>query len=592
MNDLKQRTIANGDSIVSCRLLAREIDKIAVQPKKKVAILSSFTIKGLADCIKVKSYSHDISINIFDGEYNQWRQEILGDKLYEFDPDLIFIFTDFFGMDQDLFFNSKDNSNLDELKDNILGELFDYVNKLKGNTTAKIVISNSVKVYPSLMGVMEGKISSELHKTITDFNRNLLEKTKDDSQVFVFDLDLWLSNVGKDKYWCDKYFYLADMKLSPLVMPFLAEELMHYVVPLFSKKKKCIVLDLDNTIWGGIIGEDGVNGIKLGPENDGKPYYYFQKLLLNFKDRGILLAINSKNNENDVLEVFRDHPYMVLKETDIVAMRVNWDDKASNIRSIAEELNIGLDSMVFIDDDEINISLVNKMIPEVGIIHLPKDPTLYIKTLLDYKALTSLDYTLEDKTRTEMYISDKKRKKHESEALDLNSFLEGLNLKLTIKELDESAIQRSAQLTQKTNQFNLVTNRYHEEDIRDFIKNGHKLWKLEVEDRFGKYGQVGLCIVKDLQDHFEIDTLLLSCRVLGRKIENEFIGYILRELKRGDKKKVKAIYRPTDKNMQVRDFYSIFNFTKTDSNKEKDIWELDLRDFEFNHSNFVNILNN
>lgn len=591
METLKERIIIESDSIAICRSFSKEIDMVEGS-RRRVALLSSYTIKGLGDCLKTKAFPNGILLDIYEGEYSQWRQEILGNTLYDFDPEIIFILVDFFGMEDDAFFGHSDPGfDIKVYCEGRFGELSQYLQELKSRTKAKIVVANGVTPAFSILGVLEGKSNNAYSTAIRIFNQELLSLAKDDTQVFVFDMDQWLGKIGKKNVWCSKYYYIGDMKLAPIAIPVLAHEFMDYVVPLFGKKKKCIVVDLDNTLWGGVIGEDGLGGIQLGPTGEGQSFFHFQKLLLHFKRRGLLLAICSKNNESDVKEIFDQHPHMVLKENDFVAKRINWEDKAVNIKSIADELNIGLDSFLFIDDDPTHTMSVKQILHDVDVITLPKDRTEYLQTLLQYRGLSSLEFTDEDSKRTDMYISDNKRKKFESEAVDMDSFLKSLNITLYIKPVDEFSMKRSAQLTQKTNQFNLTTYRYTEEDISSFIKSGHRAWTLEVRDRFGDYGIVGLCIVKDMLEDWTVDTFLLSCRVLGRKIEFDFFSYVMKELKSINKKKIKAIYIPTKKNMQVSNFYQVCGFKKIASDKNGDVWQFDDSPIEFPTTGFTTINN-
>ncbi|MBU1036479.1 HAD-IIIC family phosphatase [Patescibacteria group bacterium] len=587
----KKKVIAESNRISSCIQFAKEIDKIAKLPKN-IAILSNFTIQGLAECLKTKSFIHDIFLNIYEGEYGQWQQEILNNKFYQFKPDIIFLFLDLYGLDQDISFHYNEMSakKLKEIKEEKANELLQFINHLKDKTKAKIIISNAVKNWPPVMGIFDHKLSKGINKIIDDYNNYLLENFQDDKQVFIFNFNEWLGHIGKRNFWYDKYFFMADMKLSPEAFPMLAEEWMSFLIPLAGKKKKCLVLDLDNTLWGGIIGEDGLAGIKLAPTGEGQQYYYFQKLLLSLSKRGIMLAINSKNNKEDAKEVFAKHPHMILKESDFLACRINWDNKAKNMQELAQELNIGLESMVFIDDDPVNRELIRETLPEVTVLDLPTDSTQYLRTLLDYKGFNTFEFTEEDKKRSKMYLQEKKRKEFQGEVIDIDSFLKGLNLRISIKTVTDLLIPRSAQLTQKTNQFNLTTYRYQEEDIKKFIEEGHKLWVLDVADKFGEYGITGLCIAKDLEDKWEIDTMLLSCRILGKKIEEQFFGFILDELKKIKAKSVLACYKPTVKNSQVRDFYNSFNFKKIKSADNEDVWQCELVDFVFKPHEFIEII--
>lgn len=592
MDSLKEKIILESDTIASCIILSKEIDKISKQTAKRVAILSNFTVKGLPECLKVKSFIHGIFLQIYEGEYGQWQQEILGDKLYEFKPDIILLLIDIHGLDNDVLYANNDvkTEEINKLKAETKRELSQFVDHIKRKTNAKIVVSNSVKIWPPPAGIFDSKLNNGYYDIVDDYNNNLLDIYKNDSRVFIFNFNEWLGYIGKKYFWYDKYYFVADMRLSPEAMPLLADELTSYLIPLAGKKKKCIVLDLDNTLWGGVIGEDGLSGIKLSPTGEGQQFYYFQKLLLNLSKRGVLLAINSKNNEADVKEVFLKHPHMVLKENDIVVSKINWNNKAENMQAIAKELNIGLDSLLFIDDDLSNRELIKQILPEVGVLDLPTDSTKYIQALLNYKGFNTFEFTAEDKKRNEMYLQDRQRNEYKSAFIDMDTFLKGLDLRISIKEVDDFLAPRIAQLTQKTNQFNLTTNRYHEDDIKSFIKSGDRLWALDVSDKFGEYGITGFCLAKDKPDVWEIDSILLSCRILGKKIEEQFFGFILNELKILKPKKVVAFYRPTEKNGQAKDFYGLFDFKKVKFTGSEDVWELNLDNHVFNPHDFIKVI--
>lgn len=512
------------------------------------ALLSNFTVKGLDAHLKKFAKKYGIAIDVYNGEYGQWQQEILGEKLYAFNPDIVYVMVDFEDM----------------------GSQMDMIDQLALKTTAKIIVCNKVLDAGSAL----------------DLNNTLNERFKDNMQVIVFDFNAWLELINKGAHWNTKYRELGDMRLSPLAFEPFAQELGAYLIPLAGKTKKCLVIDLDNMLWGRIVGEDGIEGIALSPHGEGKPFYDFQKYIKTLKERGVILAIASSNNAADVLEVLQKHEHMVLREDDFAAIRANWNNKAQNIQEIADELNIGLDSLVFVDDDPHNRELVQSSIPEVEVIEMPDDPVEYVHALQKYKGFTSFVFTGEDKNRAAMYADEKKRKQFKAQAIDLDSFLRGLQLSVTIQPVFDATIPRAAQLTQKTNQFNLTTRRYQEEDIKRMIASGANAWILDVKDKFGEYGLTGLAIVRDVGEHWEIDTLLMSCRVLGKRVEEEFFGRVLGTLKELDPKRVIGAYIPTAKNGQVKDFYKKFGFTKQEL-REGDVWECDLACFDFKPLDFI-----
>jgi len=325
-------------------------------------------------------------------------------------------------------------------------------------------------------------------------------------------------------------YYLADMRLDSRYMPDLCDAYLMYLKPFLSFIKKCIILDLDNTLWGGIIGEDGIGGIKLGPTPEGRPFMDFQKHLLSLFQRGVLLAIASRNNLEDALKAMREHPHMVLREEHFASMRINWDDKISNIKAIAEEINIGLDSMIFIDDDKTNRERVKKALPEVLVVDLPEDPALYARTLMEIDDFSTLQLTEEDRKRGEAYTAQRHRADLRKGA-DLSDYLESLKTVVKIGVANPATIGRIAQLTQKTNQFNMTTKRYLEADIVRKAESGHFLiLSLGLKDKFEDMGIIGVAIVETAADAWRIDNFLMSCRAIGRKAEEAFLAGILTKL--------------------------------------------------------------
>ena len=297
----------------------------------------------------------------------------------------------------------------------------------------------------------------------------------------------------------------------------------------------------------------------------------FQKKILGLFEKGIILAINSKNNYDDAMEVITKHKYMVLRKEHFACIKANWNDKASNLREIANELSIGLDSMVFLDDDATNCQLVKEFLPEVMVIPLPEDPSEYPKVIEDLKVFNVFGITGEDLKIGGMYANQRERSELKNQVQDLFYFLKQLKIKADIQTVSKLEKTRAAQMTQKTNQFNLTTKRYLEEDIGRFIESEDNLIKsIQVEDKFGDYGITGLFIVNKSPEVWEIDTFLLSCRILGKNIEFAFMKNLINEAKKQGIKKVKGVFIPTKKNIPAKNFLKEcgFNFEKEEDGKE------------------------
>ena len=333
--------------------------------------------------------------------------------------------------------------------------------------------------------------------------------------------------------------------------------------------KKCIVLDLDNTLWGGVVGEDGINNIALSLNPPGNSFMAFQQSLLDHYNRGVILAINSRNNPNDAWEVIRNHPNMILKENNFAAARINWNDKAQNLRELAEELNIGLDSIVFFDDDPTNRELVRALLPEVETPDLPADPSQYAGFLNSLNYFSSKVITDEDKMRGNLYVTERLRKEEEKNYKNKEDFFTNLGLKLFVCEDDSSCLPRLAQLTEKTNQFNIYKKPLTEEEIDNFIKSpDHTVFHAKLQDKFGDHGIIAFALIDKNKDDWHIGSLLMSCRVFGHEVEEAFVGTILKRAAEENIKRITIASEETPKNTPAREFIA-----KHFNNGERDVPE-------------------
>lgn len=413
-----------------------------------------------------------------------------------------------------------------------------------------------------------------LEESIIHFNECIFELERNHDNVKILNLDEFLHRYPSSE-WIDwKYFFISQQIFNPrLALPF-KKWFSRKLEEIDLKRKKCLVLDLDNTLWGGVLGEDGIDGIKIGGDYPGKAFLYFQKALAELSRYGIILTICSKNNEADVLELWEKNPFIVLKKDYIAAYRINWNNKADNIRELSKELNIGLDSMVFVDDNASERELIKQSLPMVEAPDFPKQPyelPMFFHSLLD-KYFKVYSVTDEDKKKTEQYKANAARAREQSHFTDMTAFLRSLNMKLVVQLLNNFNLPRIAQMTQKTNQFNLTTHRYSDSDIKKMNDDGAKIWCLSVEDKFGDNGITGLIIVKG----DDIDTFLLSCRILGKGIEYAFMKYILGLLKNEGLSRVCAQYIPTTKNSQVKDFYEKCGFVLLSDKNGTKQYEIDL----------------
>ena len=415
-------------------------------------------------------------------------------------------------------------------------------------------IGNKPFLILTLASVYDVNISisdRRLEHAIEAFNHTALDLAVTKKNVQVIDFGEFLKQYPANERVDWKFYFLSQMIFNPRMSGDFQKWLEGKQRALALKRKKCLVLDLDNTLWGDVLGEDGINGIQIEGDYPGKAYHYWQEGIKELERNGVILAICSKNNRTDVEALFAARE-MPLSLKDFACTRINWNDKATNIREIAHELNIGLDSMVFVDDNLTERELIRQQLPMVSVPEWPSQPyelpMFYARLVEDYFSVYAL--TDEDKKKTEQYRQNANRAQAQAQFTDMEDFLRSLEMKLTIASATDVTIPRIAQMTQKTNQFNLTTKRYLEDDIRSLLAKGAKIWTLAVKDRFGDNGITGLMILRP-DNGWNIDTLLMSCRVLGKGIEEAFFKSVIGRCQGT----LVAQYIPTAKNEQVADFY-------------------------------------
>ena len=542
--------------------------------KLRVAFLASSTINGFEETMRVKCSQKGIDCITYVGEYNQYNQEILNQdsELYRFKPDITFLILDTRHILGEHFFSlySIPSNDRVEIVNTKHREIQNICRTFQENFDSKLVVTSLQIPNYSSYGISEGE-NYGLKDIIYKINYELFNEFQQPGspKVFIYDFNEFVSKFGENNIFNYKQFFSGDIKISTEYIPKFVNELMGYIYAVTGISKKCIVLDLDNTLWGGIIGEDGFDNIRLGDNPVGRSFVEFQKRLLALNQRGIILAINSKNNFDDAIEVIQKHPNMILREDNFACVKINWNDKVRNLQEIAEDLNIGLDSMVFFDDDEINQEYVRESLPQVLVVDLPKDSSQYSQIITEMKEFDVLKITEEDTKRSGMYLGQKKRKELETKVGDYNDFLKQMNIEVSVQKANSFSIPRISQLTLKTNQFNLTTKRYQEEEVSKFSSSNDKIVEcVQVSDKFGDNGITGTYIVEK-KDHEEwiIDTFLLSCRIMGRGVEEIMMNQIIESAKLSGVKRIKGEFIPTAKNKPAENFYEKLGF-----NKENEFW--------------------
>lgn len=533
--------------------------------KTKIAILRSFTCEQIKEILTVDLYNEGYGTDIYFGGYNQYIPETLdcNSEFYKFDADFTFLCIRL----EELYpkiFNDYENiqSDLKAAEDFILNSINSLIQKIKSIKNTTILLNNFISPMYPCNSLYDFQNKNSQINFIKKINLEMIDIVNRFSGVYIVDCEYISNSFGKKNIIDRKMWYLSK---NPYKIDFymeLSKEYVKYIKAVKGNRKKCIVLDLDNTLWGGILGEDGFNGIKLGDDYPGRCYKDFQIELKKLKDRGILLAIDSKNNNDEAINVIDDHPDMVLRKDDFANVKINWDDKATNLIRISEELNIGIESLIFIDDNPAECELINQAFDyKVKTINVPQNPINYADILNRLNDFETLSITNEDKNKTDMYRSEMKRKELRDVSLDLETYYKSLEMMATIGEANDFYIPRIAQLTQKTNQFNMTAKRYTEEDIKRFINSKeYKIFYMNVKDKFGDNGIVGVCIVKEEKNIWSIDTFLMSCRVMKRNLEIAFMSYICSISRKYRIGMLTGEYIPTEKNKSVKDFYSNVGF--------------------------------
>lgn len=391
------------------------------------------------------------------------------------------------------------------------------------------------------------------------------------------DLKAMIHRFGADRFYSPKMWYMASARFSAEGEKALEEAVAGLIEAEKRPGKKCMVLDLDNTLWGGVIGEDGAEGIELSSCKEGARYRDFQRQLLRMKEKGVLLAVCSKNNERDALEGLR-HPDMLLKPEDFVSMKINWAPKPQNLKEMAEELNLGLDSFVFIDDHPAERAQMRESLTMVEVPEFPSDTSMLEQFGNEiYKRWFYTDTaSREDGRKTQMYRNNALRNRLQKRTGDLDEFIKSLSIRLTIRRAGREHVGRIVQLVNKTNQFNLTTKRYDEKTVAGMLGDASaEMFLGEVKDRFGDDGICLVCIVKYSGDMARIDTFLMSCRVMGRQIEYYFLEGIAESVRDRGCARLSGEYIPTEKNRPCQEFYEKAGFWKT----PEGTYEMDLEGY-------------
>ena len=446
-----------------------------------------------------------------------------------------------------------------------LNEFLDAIRTFLQTSNASVIVSNPMRPDIRPLGLLDARLDqgiAAVHADVVCYWRSLIAS---EPRIHLLDLDGAQRDFGARQAANPRMWLIAKIPWSESFHRYVGKQIARLINVLKTPARKVLVMDCDNVLWGGVAGEDGPLGVEIGEDAPGNAFAQLQRYALALRARGILLALVSKNDEAEVWEVFEKHPGMVLQRDQIAAAQINWRPKSVNLRQIAEALNLGVDSLVFIDDNPAECAEVCANAPEVLTIHLNGDPAYYVRSIEESCAFDQLTLTREDTQRAEMYAQERRREALRTGVTSMEEYLAGLGLVVRIARLIEEDVSRVTQLGNKTNQFNMTTPRRSEAEVRALWQDpAWHLFTLSVTDRFGDYGLTGIAYCVDRKEAWEIDTLLLSCRVLGRGVETALLAVLLEQARLKHKEKLFGRYIPTAKNGLAEQYYPSHSFTDID----------------------------
>lgn len=541
----------------------------------RVALLASSTVDHFITVLHAYLIREGYQPEFFVSEFNTLFQSALNPEsdLYEFNPDLIWIFTNY----RDLNFRLEAVTDVKEHEAELVdafSQLGALWNGLTTHSNARILQNNAEHPEERILGNYDARYHGSLSRRISRFNDRLVDEAP--ANLHIFDLAHLAANTGLSRWHDRQYWYHSKHAFAPNATGLVAHSGARLIRGLMGRAYKCAVLDLDNTLWGGVIGDDGVGGIKLGQgDPDGEAFLDFQRYMKALKSRGIILAVCSKNEAVNATEAFNAHPEMVLSLEDIAVFVCNWTNKAENIRTIANTLDIGLDSIVFIDDNPAERALVREILPMVAVPELPEDPALYCSTLDREGYFELAAFSDEDQNRGAMYRDNAQRNALQTEITDVNSFLKNLDMHCTVGNVDERTLPRVVQLINKSNQFHLTTTRYSDLRISELMNHPDFVCLyFKLADRFGDNGLISTVILEQRDNVILVDTWAMSCRVLSRGMEDLIHNEILEVALHRGAKHLEGAYIRTPKNNLVSRLYERLGWTSITANEETSVWKL------------------
>lgn len=546
--------------------------------KVRLGLIGDGTLSLLAPVVAGSGVRHGLLIDVIEGAYGSGVQQAMDptSPLHSAGLDMLLIASDARALGLHRAADSLEDA--DARVDAALAQLRLVVQGFKPAVAAAILVQTVAPPLEPLFGSFDRVERTSAFAMVEALNRRIGEWAAE-GQIVVVDIARLALSIGLERWDAPRHWHASKLSFAPEMAPIYGDVVARTVAALRGRAKKCLVLDLDNTLWGGVIGDDGVAGIALGQGSAaGEAFLAIQQTALELRRRGVVLAVCSKNEEAAALLPFREHPEMVLKEDHIAVFQANWTDKAANLRAIAETLNIGVDALVFLDDNPAERAQVRRELPLVGVPELPEEPALYPRMLMAAGYFEAVAFTQDDRDRAGMYQANAARAAAVSASGDLDSYLASLDMVCTIAPVDAVSRPRVAQLINKSNQFNLTTRRYTEAQVEATESDPRRhISQARLVDKFGDNGIICVLVADRQGEAWEIDTWLMSCRVLGRRVQEACLDHLARAAQADGAQRLIGRYIPSPKNAMVRDHYAKLGFTLlSEEASGETLWTLDL----------------
>jgi FkbH-like protein len=534
----------------------------------KLGIVGNGTLDYLTPLLTASAARHGVDLDCVTANFGQMAQEAFDpdSSISAAKPDAVLLAIDARGLPLRM---GVDEKAARESVEASVAYLATLRSAFRTNANASCIVQTLAPQPETLFGNFDRRFAGTTLALCSEFNAALVDSLLGTPDV-LFDVAALAQTVGLASWHSPKQWNVGKLAFDAKYLPLYADHVGRIVGALRGKSRRCLVLDLDNTLWGGVIGDDGIDGIVLAQgDATGEAFLEVQRAALALRDRGVVLAVSSKNTDEVARGPFRQHPEMLLREEHIAVFQANWQDKASNISAIASALSLGTDAMVMLDDNPAERALIRAALPEVAVPELPDEPSLYARILAAAGYFESVSFGDEDRNRAGSYEANAQRIAVRNQVADLDTYLSSLQMKIGFKPFDAIGRARIAQLINKSNQFNLTTRRYNEIEVAAFEADSNTFTlQVRLEDAFGDNGMIGVVICSNASsEDWEIDTWLMSCRVLGRRVEQMVLAEVLSHARARGAKRVIGTYVPTGRNALVQDHYSKLGFEPLDKDE-------------------------